>query len=133
MFLQTSFSPVLDGKVISLAVLSVALFVTNTVTIYLAKRELEKIRANSDANTSALVNAANEIKIILEAVKTIASNSASTMGYSAENNLHLKRAVDRLDDVHEQTIILATGQLKQTESSQRVIDSLLSALEDHQR
>lgn len=131
MFLQTTFSPVLDGKVISLAILSVALFVTNSVTIYLAKRELEKIRTDADSNTVSLTGICSDVRTILEHIRKIATDSAVSMGYGAENNVHLKRAVEQLDDIKQQASILAASQVKQTENTQRVIEALIDAIGGH--
>jgi hypothetical protein len=140
MLVDDPITPVLDGKLIGLTTVSVLLFIGSTIMMYLIKERLARIEERQKEDAEAIKGVGETLDKVQSEIENVKKEDheqwaviVEGVSIGKENNLRLHDLNETLDGIAHQQTQIATAQLNAVQTTQRVIDGLIQALNDHAR
>lgn len=133
-------SYVLDGKLIGLALVSVVLFIGSSILQYLINDKLGAIKTTNASIEDGIVTILSNQKKLQESSDRLSGESHEqwtkineTNNLVRENHMRIQDMSKDVDTVLGHQATLASAQVNSNQNTQKVIEQLISVLQDHTR
>jgi hypothetical protein len=133
-------SSMLDPKPLAVGIFVLTLYVTTTIAQYKILDKLEILLNNQgkqkdDADDVEIerVKAVGSLDGLIKTSEEIERKLDDVVRYFSEKRVIVDNIQAELHEVSKQQTVLATAQLNQSQSTNRVIDGLLEALSEHSK